>query len=211
MLDLPAETTARTSGPGQQEHEVPMRSATTRAAEGFARRAFTVAEIEAMQEQGIFHPDEKFELVEGEIVPLQSKSPVHEMIKETLNRLLVRSLPDGLWLGVERTIFLSPTTALDPDISIFEERHKTEKVDGPRLILAIEVSHSTLAYDKGLKARLYSRYGVPEYWVIDVKRRRTIVHRGPKDGGWETIETWPEDTVLAHPAVPGFALVLRDI
>jgi Uma2 family endonuclease len=188
-----------------------MRSATTRAAEGFPRRAFTVAEVEAMQEQGIFHPNEKFELVEGEIVPLQSKSPVHEMIKETLNRLLVRNLPDGLWLGVERTIFLSPNTALDPDISIFEERHKTEKVDGPRLILAVEVSHSTLAYDKGLKARLYSRYGVPEYWVIDVKRRRTIVHRGPKADGWETIETWPDDAVLSHHAVPGFSRRLCDI
>jgi Uma2 family endonuclease len=188
-----------------------MRPATTRAAEGFPRRAFTVAEVEAMQEGGIFHPDEKFELVEGEIVPLQSKSPVHELIKETLNRLLVRNLPDGLWLGVERTIFLSPITALDPDLSLFEARHKTEKVDGPRLILAIEVSHSTLAYDRGLKARLYARYGVPEYWVIDVKRRRTIVHRGPKDEGWETIETVGEDGVLAHPAVPGFSLRLRDV
>ncbi|MFO1149332.1 MAG: Uma2 family endonuclease [Alsobacter sp.] len=211
MLDLPAEATTGTAGPGRQEDEVPMRSATTRAAEGFLRRAFTVAEVEAMQEQGIFHPDEKFELVEGEIVPLQSKSPVHEMIKETLNRLLVRNLPDGLWVGVERTIFLSPTTALDPDISLFEERHKAEKVDGPRLILAIEVSHSALAYDKGLKARLYSRYGVPEYWVIDVKRRRTIVHRGPKGDKWESIEAWGEDVVLAHPAVPGFSLRLSEV
>lgn len=47
-----------------------MRPATTRAAEGFPRRAFTVAEIEVMQDQGIVHPDEKFELVEGEIVPI---------------------------------------------------------------------------------------------------------------------------------------------
>lgn len=134
------------------------------------------------------------------------------MVKETLARLLVRSLPDTLGLGVERTIFLSPTTALDPDISLFEALHKAEMIDGPRLILAIEVSHSTLAYDKGLKAQLYARYGVAEVWVVDVARRSTIVHRAPRpDGTWSTIETWTEDVALVHPAVPGFSLRLADL
>jgi hypothetical protein len=55
---------------------------TTRAAEGLPRRAFTVHEVVRMQHRGIIHPDEKFELVEGEIVPMQAKSPVHELIKE---------------------------------------------------------------------------------------------------------------------------------
>lgn len=189
-----------------------MLPATTQAAEGLRRRAFTVAEIEAMQEQGIVHPDEKFELVEGEIVPMQAKSPVHELIKETLNRQMLRQLPDHLWLGVERTIFLSRDTTLDPDLSLFESRFKSEKVDGPRLLLAIEVSHTTLAYDLGLKARLYARHGVQEYWVIDAVRRRTTILKGPnEDGTWATTEIRPDDVALTHSAVPDFSLRLMDV
>lgn len=84
---------------------VGMRSSTTRGAERLLRRAFTVAEVEAMQRKGIVHPDERFELVEGEIVPMQAKSPVHELIKNSLVRALVLALPDDLWLGVETTLF----------------------------------------------------------------------------------------------------------
>lgn len=189
-----------------------MRSSTTRAAERLHRRAFTVAEVEAMQRKGIVHPDERFELVEGEIVPMQAKSPVHELIKETFVRQLHAHCPDDLWAGFERTVFLSDRTALDPDISLFRNADKHKKVAGGMLLLVAEVSHASLAYDQGLKARLYARYGVPEYWVIDVKRRRTFVHTAPADDGtWASIRTVEGNEPLTIAAVPGFALVLADI
>jgi Uma2 family endonuclease len=189
-----------------------MVTATTRAANGLHRRVFTVAEVEAMQRKGIFHPDEKFELVEGEIVPMQSKSPVHELIKNTLIRQMIPALSDALWLGVESSVFLSDITALDPDIIIYPTALNTVKLRGPDVILAIEVSHSTLAYDRGLKARLYARHGVPEYWVIDAKRRITTIHTGPQpDGTWAHMETRGEETSLTHASVPGFSLRLADV
>ncbi len=184
----------------------------TRGAEGLDRRAFTVAEVERMQELGIFHPDEKFELVEGEIVPMQAKSPVHELIKNTLNRELVRSLPDDLWLGVETTIFLSERTALDPDISISPSSARRRKLTGADIVLAIEVSNATPGFDRGVKARLYARHGVQELWVIDTRRRRTFVHRGPReDGTWAQVETIAPEDPLVHPAIPGFTLRLADV
>lgn len=189
-----------------------MRAATTRAASGLARRAFTVAEVEAMQRKGIVHPDEKFELVEGEIVPMQAKSPVHELIKETLVRRLHDRLPHDGWVGVERTIYLSDRTALDPDVSLFRAKDKARRIDGPSLLLAIEVAQSSLAFDRGLKARLYARYGVPEYWVVDVKRRSTTNHAGPReDGSWTHTRVVGPDEPLTHPAVPAFALRLADV
>lgn len=189
-----------------------MRAATTRAAAGLARRAFTVAEVETMQRKGIFHPDEKFELVEGEIVPMQAKSPVHELIKNTLVRTLILALPEELWLGVETTLFLSDRTALDPDLSICPARLKAGKLAGPDVILAIEVSHSSFAYDRGLKARLYARYGVPEYWVVDVKRRRTFVHTEPRDdGAWGDVRVIEADDPLVHQAIPALSLRLSEV
>ncbi len=62
-----------------------MRANVTRAAEGFDRRSFTVAEILRMQDAGVIAEDENFELIEGEIVPMQPKTHVHELLKSALN------------------------------------------------------------------------------------------------------------------------------
>ena len=87
-----------------------MRANVTRAAEGFDRRSFTVSEILRMQDAGIISDDENFELIEGEIVPMQAKTHVHELIKSAQNIAIVRALPERLWLGVESTMYLSVDT-----------------------------------------------------------------------------------------------------
>ncbi len=79
-----------------------MRTIVTRAAEGFDRRSFTVAEILRMQDAGIIAEDENFELIEGEIVPMQAKSHIHELYQNRpqLSPLRAR-FPSHLWMGVE--------------------------------------------------------------------------------------------------------------
>lgn len=67
--------------------------ATTRAGDGYERRAFSAVEIYRMQELGIIDDDEGFELIEGDIVMMQSKNAPHERIKLALNRALARTLP----------------------------------------------------------------------------------------------------------------------
>lgn len=189
-----------------------MGATTTLAAEGLPRRAFTVREVERMQQRGIIHPDEKFELVEGEVVPMQAKSPVHELIKNALVRDIVRALPHDLWLCVESTLFLSETTALDPDISIIPATLRAERLKGNDALLVIEVAASSLSYDRGLKASLYARFGVPEYWVIDAARRTTLIHRKPlSDGSWsERMSLGPNEN-LSHPLIPGWATRLSAV
>jgi len=174
------------------------------------RRAFTVAEVLRMQEAGIIQEDENFELIEGEIVCMQAKNSLHERIKLALIRALARSLPDSLQLGVETTLYLSDRTFLEPDLSIFPMM-ETEDVRGPEILLAIEVADSSLAYDRGLKAQLYAKYGVRELWVIDANRLLTHVHKAPADGKWTSIEIKSADEVLTHPTAPGFGMRLGKI
>ena len=188
-----------------------MRGQVTRAAEGFDRRAFTVAEILRMQDAGIISEEERFELIEGEIVPMQAKSNAHELIKVTLNIAIARALPERLWMGVESTLYLSPNTFVEPDLTIYQKGPKLEDVKGKDILLAIEVAATSLAYDRGLKAQLYARYGVNELWVIDAKRRATFVHQGPEGRGWRSItERGPEEP-LTFPALPGFSVSLATV
>lgn len=188
-----------------------MRSEVTRAAEGFDRRAFTVAEVLRMQDAGILSDEERFELIEGEIVPMQAKSNVHELIKVTLTIAIARALPDALWMGVESTLYLSDKTFVEPDLTVYPRGPKLEDVKGADILLAIEVAATSLAYDRGLKARLYARYGVRELWVIDAARRATFVHTGPEGGVWRSIVERSPEEALTHPALPGFSVRLAAV
>src|SRR6202046_836253 len=188
-----------------------MRTNVTRAAEGFDRRSFTVAEILRMQDAGIIAEDENFELIEGEIVPMQAKSHIHERIKIALNIAIARALPNHLWMGVESTVYLSPNTFVEPDLALYPNGLTLEDVKGKDILLAIEVALTSLAYDRGLKAQLYARHGVRELWVIDANQRRAYVHTAPTAGAWKRVVERGSDDVLSCTAIPGFSATLGAI
>ena len=188
------------------------RPAITRAAEGFPRRSFTVKEVLRMERAGIIGPDEKFELVEGEIVPMQAKSHIHELIKSDLAIRISRALPDDLWVGFESSMYLSDRTILEPDIVVYTRGLKLESVKGPDIILAIEVALTTLAFDRGLTAQLYAKDGVQELWVIDAEKRRTFIHKGASAEGWNAVTEHGPRVLLKHAAaLPGFTARLAEI
>jgi|SRR5271168_5632538 len=188
-----------------------MRGSVTRAAEGFDRRAFTVDEVLRMQEAGIISEDENFELIEGEIVPMQAKTHVHELLKSALSIGIARVLPERLWLGVATSIYLSPNTFVGIDLAVYPRGLRLEAVKGPNIVLAIEVATTSLAYDRALKARLYARHRVREFWVVDAAQRRTWVHTGPKGDGWSSVIELGSEETLACAALPGFALRLGEV
>jgi Uma2 family endonuclease len=193
-----------------------MNVAVTTAAEGFPRRAFTVEDISRMIEAGIIHEDERFELIEGEIVMMAAKGIAHERIKSALNIAVVRALPDDLTMGVEVTLRLTNTIMLEPDIAVFpKEVFKKSaagfaQLDPDEARLVIEVAVSSLTYDKGLKARLYARHRVREFWVVDAIARTTWVHTGPSDDGWSSIVKCGPQDALTTSALPGFSIRLGE-
>ncbi len=185
-----------------------MRANVTRAAEGFDRRSFTVTEILRMQDAGILAEDENFELIEGEIVPMQAKTHVHELLKSALNIAIARALPDSLWMGVETTIYLAPNTFVEPDLVVYPKGIKLEEVKGSDILLAIEVALTSLPYDRGLKSQLYARHRFREVWVVDAARRVTFVHREPDGEGWRSIGERGPDEALSLAALPDFSMRL---
>jgi Uma2 family endonuclease len=193
-----------------------MNVAVTTAAEGFPRRAFTVEDISRMMDAGVIRQDERFELVEGDIVTMPAEGIARERIKSALTVAISRALPDHLTIAVEATLRLSDTIMLEPDAavfpkSLFQKSTSFVHLDRGEAHLIIEVAASSLAYDKDLKARLYARHGVREFWVIDANSRSTWVHTGPSGDEWLSItERGPQES-LTTPALPGFSLRLGAI
>jgi Uma2 family endonuclease len=194
-----------------------MNVAATNAAEGFPRRAFTVDDIARMIDADIIGEDEKFELIEGEIVMSAAKGSAHERIESALTIAVVRALPDHLTIGVETTPGLTNTIMLEPDIAVFPKELfqkssvRFAQLDPGQAALVIEVAASSLAYDKGLKARLYARHRVKEFWVVDANTGITWVHTGPSGEQWSSIVDRGPDDVLATSTLPGFSIRLGEI
>ncbi|MGY6708581.1 MAG: Uma2 family endonuclease [Rhizobiaceae bacterium] len=184
----------------------------TRAAEGFPRRSFTVAEIRRMVEAGIIAEDENFELIEGELVPMSPKGNQHEVIKAALNEHLAVHKPASLRLGVETSLYLDERTFVEPDLCLYPKRILPEDVKGTDVVLAIEVAGSSMSYDRGLKARIYARHGVRELWVVDAATRETWVHRQPgADGEWGSITKAGQGEPLSPATLPAIAVRMADL
>jgi Uma2 family endonuclease len=194
-----------------------MNIALTRAADGLPRRAFTADDIRRMVEAGVLGEDERFELIEGDLVMMSAKGYAHDYIKNTLTVAIARALPDNLMMGVAMTAQFADDTLLEPDIAVFA-RNALIKSDANLshispggLLLAIEVAASSLAYDKGLKARIYARHRVQEFWVVDANERSARIHTGPSGDGWALIVERDPNETLTTAALPKSSIRLGEI
>lgn len=189
--------------------------ATTQAADGIPRLKWTLDEFEHLSQLGFFggqdRPRERLELIDGDLVPMNAKGVRHERVRGYLQNYLARKLPDGLWLFNEPGWRPGGDRYLEPEIIICKAGSEPSTVPPSQVLLLIEVADSSLAYDTGLKARLYATLGVPEYWVIDANRLTTRIHLNPTDTGYTTITNHaPTEAVTPH-QLPSLTLRLSDL
>ena len=164
---------------------------------------------------GLLREDESFELVGGEIVMMTPGGFAHELIKSGLHEAIMRALPTESKLVLECALELGEGVLVQPDLTLMRrsafKRSAAGFVRSDGVQLIIEVAVSSISYDRGLKARMYARRGVPEFWVIDANERTAWVHTGPSGETWSSIiERGPNDR-LTTPALPGLSIRLGDI
>jgi Uma2 family endonuclease len=179
--------------------------------EGLPRRKFTVAEIEALVASGAILEDERFELIEGEVVEMSPKGAWHENLKRQLNEHLVDRRGARYRVIPETTFRLSPRTFIEPDFLVYPANVALAEISGANVLLAIEVADTSLAYDLKRKPLLYAHFGIRELWVIDAVKRVTTIHREPQDDAYRAITMHgPEETLTPYLA-PELAVSLAAI
>jgi Uma2 family endonuclease len=189
----------------------PSLPATTRAAEGLLRRRFTFAELESMVASGIIDENERLELIGGEVVPMSPKGRRHEIIRSELALHLSRLWLRHLKVASETPLHLAPDTASEPDIIVFPASLKAPDVDGPGVLLVIEIADSSLAYDLHTKPALYAAHGVRELWVINAGTLETTVHRDPSAAGYAAVARSGGSERLVPHLAPELAVCLADL
>ena len=194
------------------QHFPQARREPTQAADGLPRWRWTLAEFERFVELGILTEDDRVELIGGEIVPMAAKGLAHENVRSDLHLWLVDHLPRSLGVYVELGWRPDSSTYCEPDVLVFPRRFKSvSKVPAAEILLAIEISDTTLKKDLGSKAALYAGLGVREYWVVDAHSLDTYVHLAPMEGAYTLKRKLGRRRRLAATLVPQIALRLADL
>ncbi|PVM87472.1 Uma2 family endonuclease [Caulobacter endophyticus] len=180
-----------------------------RLAETVAPYRFTYDDVLRMVEAGILAQDARVELIEGELIAVSPESVPHVRCRRWLTQFFTRRLAEGEWeVNAGAPAHLDDQTAPEPDLAIFPSRLHDREVRGSDIVLAIEVSVSSLAFDLGRKAELYAQSGVREYWVVDVPGRRIIVHREPSAGGYRAVQEVGMRGSIAPKAFPHLEIAI---
>ncbi|HXH81655.1 MAG TPA: Uma2 family endonuclease [Candidatus Tectomicrobia bacterium] len=177
------------------------------------RRLFTVEEYHRMAEAGIFHPDERLELIEGEIVRMAPIGPRHAGCVINATRLFVTRFADRAIVSPQNPVVIQPRSEPQPDLLVLRPRAVSYSREHPTpddVLLAVEVAETTVRFDRLVKARLYARARIPEFWLLLPPDGAVEVYRGPTADGYASAEVRSSRETVSPLAFPDAAFGVAD-
>jgi Uma2 family endonuclease len=152
---------------------------------------------------------QQLELVEGELISRMGKKRPHTNALIMVQAWLVQVF--GVqYVNPETPIDVAPednpTSEPEPDLVVLARPSLEFRNANPQpsdLLLVVEISDSTLGFDSTVKAELYARAAIAEYWVFDVAARRLVVHRGPFNGLYQPVTVYNDQESVSPLAAPG--------
>ena len=144
-------------------------------------RRFTVEEYRRMGAAGVLDEDDRVELLEGWIVPKMNRSPLHDAHIECVDGCLIRLIPDG-WRVRMKSAISTLDSVPEPDLAVVRGDARQRSAHHPLaadVALVVEVADASLALDRSLKSRLYSRADIPWYWIVNLSDKCVEVFGEP--------------------------------
>ena len=179
------------------------------------RRRFTLEEYHRMGEVGIFHEDDRVELIEGEIVEMSPIGSGHAATVDRITRLFSSRLGERAIVRVQSPILFSDLVSEpQPDVTLLVSRSDFyfSRHPGPSdIFLVVEVMDSTVAYDRGVKLALYARAGIVEVWLVDLNTRDVDVYRRPRARNYAESRKVPPSEPLSIQAFPDVVFTASDL
>jgi Uma2 family endonuclease len=177
-------------------------------------RLFTVDEYHRMAEAGIFGPEERVELIDGEIIEMSPIGPRHAGCVINLNRLLVTRLGERAVVSPQNPVVIRPRSEPQPDMLVLRPRAVSYSRAHPTpedVLLAVEVAETTARFDRIVKARLYARARITEYWLADVGEERVDVFRSPAGDAYRDTSHVGRGGTVACLAFPEVVIAVDDL
>ena len=171
-------------------------------------RRMHVDEYMRLAEAGCFE-DEKVELLEGVVVEMSAQGVEHRHLLTLFTRLLARRLPDHLMVTPQCTYRIPPYSAPEPDFTINTAASVWLKQISA--VWVIEVAITSQRRDRGLKAQIYAKAGILEYWVVDGAKEVVYIHLDPSPDGYRSVIRYGSTDPIAPRAIPELTFSLDDL
>lgn len=133
-----------------------------------------------MAEVGVLRPEDRVELIDGDIIDMAPVSAGHASVVNRLTRALVIACGDKAIVSVQNPVRLDRFNQPQPDFALFRPRddfYAARMAGAADVLLLIEVADSSVEYDRTVKLPLYARFGIPEYWLVNLGDRVLDAYR----------------------------------
>jgi Uma2 family endonuclease len=163
---------------------------------------------------GVLTRNDQVELIEGEILDRAPIGAKHAAATARLARLFILAVGDTAVISPGGPVNLGDYSEPQPDVLLLKARaddYRAKIPDTADVLLLIEVSDSTLAFDQSIKRDLYARYGIADYWVVDVNDNRIVTYREPSAKGYGQVLEFAMNDSVSPQAFPDVKITFGKI
>lgn len=159
-------------------------------------------------------PDERIELIDGEIIELGPIDSPHAGTVCRSNALLNRELGDTVIVSVHNPVRLDDFSEPQPDLALLKPRKDFYTKSHPTpsdVLIVIEVVDTSVNYDRNVKLALYARAGIPEAWLMVLPKDVIEVYSQPENGKYQKVQRLKRGKSLVSPTIPTFSCKVEDL
>ncbi len=178
------------------------------------KHRITADEYHRMAEVGLLAPDARVELIAGEIIDMAPIGTDHCSVVDYLTEVLAPAVRGRAILRVQGAIRLDSMSEPQPDIALLvprADRYRGSHPSPAEVLLVIEVSDSTLRYDRDVKVALYALRGIREVWLVDLQHGELHCYRSPQGDHYVDHSVTRKPGVIAMAGLPGVEVDLSQL
>lgn len=138
-----------------------------------------------MAESGILEESARVELINGEIISMSPINSNHSGLINLITRNLFTILGNSASISIQNPLRLNEYSEPEPDIVVAKfkkDAYRTAHPTPKEVYFLVEVSDSSLDFDRKIKIPLYAKAGVPEYWIVNIPEQQVEIYTHPGDG-----------------------------
>jgi Uma2 family endonuclease len=177
-------------------------------------KKFTRDIYHKMAESAIFQESDRLELIKGEIIEMSPVGLRHASCVKKLNYLLTKKLGDQIILGVQDPIKLNNDSEPQPDLVILKYRPDFYADEHPKpedILLLIEVSDSSIDYDKNVKIPLYAENKISEVWLVNLNDNCVEIHQKPYQNYYQSIQKLSAINIISLSNFPEVEIKISEL
>ncbi len=178
------------------------------------RKIFTVRDYHKMIDAGVFVGNSDYELIEGEIVKKMPQGKLHIASINRLNMFFAPRLAGEAIVSIQNAVVIGDISEPEPDVTLLrfqEDFYASGKAEAKDVLLLIEVSDSTVKYDRDVKMRIYAEAEIAEVWLVNLPRQILEVHLEPENGKYKLVKKYEKNESVAPSLLPDIKLKISDV